>query len=637
MSKKKKVLYHSNHSRLLSGFGKHAKNILKYLCLTGKYDIVELSNGVSQGHKDLEKLPWKSVGGLPRDQESIDRINKDPNLGRSASYGSMVIDDVIKKEKPDIYLGVEDIWGLSGYSKKPWWNKINCMVWTTLDSLPILPEAIKCASSIKHYYVWSSFAEKALRQEGHDHVRTLHGCIDVSKFFKLNHEDRDSLRNRFAISEDDFVIGFVFRNQLRKSVPNLLDGFKIFKEKNPESKAKLLLHSNWAEGWDIPRFIKEKGLDSKDILCTYYCDKCKNYHISSFIGQGINCPYCGAEKSCKTISITAGVSEDQLNEIYNLMDVYCHPFTSGGQEIPIQEAKLCELITLVTDYSCGKEGCSPESGGIPLDWSEYREPGTQFIKASTTPNSIAEKLDDVYNMDHLKKISMGKKSREYVVENYSIESIGSKLEKILDEMPSMNYDFSFEKPERNPNYTPSQTEDNSSWLIELYKNILKVELDSSDDGHKHWMKVLDQGGSRDGVLAYFRKVAMQENQEIANNKSVDFFDIIKNEGNKKALFVLKGGEEDIFMSTALLESFKKTHPDYDLFFACDSKYHEMLTSNPLVYKVIPYSPQMENEHIMLGSGMEKSYFDYYCNLGILTQQKLNYRGLDNLCFDLHDE
>ena len=592
MSKKKKVLYHSNHSRLLSGFGKHAKNILKYLCLTGKYDIVELSNGVSQGHKDLEKLPWKSVGGLPRDQESIDRINKDPNLGRSASYGSMVIDDVIKKEKPDIYLGVEDIWGLSGYSKKPWWNKINCMVWTTLDSLPILPDAIKCASSIKYYYVWSSFAEKALKEEGHDHVRTLHGCIDVSKFFKLNHEDRDVLRNRFNISEDDFVIGFVFRNQLRKSVPNLLDGFKIFKEKNPESKAKLLLHSNWAEGWDIPRFIKEKGLDSKDILCTYYCDKCKNYHISPFIGQGINCPYCGAEKSCKTISITAGVSEDQLNEIYNLMDVYCHPFTSGGQEIPIQEAKLCELITLVTDYSCGKEGCSPESGGIPLDWSEYREPGTQFIKASTNPNSIAEKLEDVYNMDHLKKISMGKKSREYVVENYSIESIGSKLEKILDEMPSINYDFSFEKPERNPNYTPSQTEDNSSWLIELYKNILKVELDSSDDGHKHWMKVLDQGGSRDGVLAYFRKVAMQENQEIANNKSVDFFDIIKNEGNKKALFVLKGGEEDIFMSTALLESFKKTHPDYDLFFACDSKYHEMLTSNPLVYKAIPYSPQM---------------------------------------------
>ena len=44
--------------------------------------------------------------------------------------------------------------------------------------------------------------------------------------------------------------------------------------------------------------------------------------------------------------LAKGVSEKELNEVYNLMDVYCHPFTSGGQEIPIQEAKLTELITL---------------------------------------------------------------------------------------------------------------------------------------------------------------------------------------------------------------------------------------------------------------------------------------------------
>ena len=39
------------------------------------------------------------------------------------------------------------------------------------------------------------------------------------------------------------------------------------------------------------------------------------------------------------------------------MDVYCHPFTSGGQELPIQEAKAAGLITLVTEYSCGTDSC----------------------------------------------------------------------------------------------------------------------------------------------------------------------------------------------------------------------------------------------------------------------------------------
>ena len=78
------------------------------------------------------------------------------------------------------------------------------------------------------------------------------------------------------------------------------------------------------------------------------------------------------------------------------MDVYCHPFTSGGQEIPIQEAKLTELITLATDYSCGEDYCHEDSGGLPLSWAEYREPGTQFIKASTYPESIYEQLIKVY-------------------------------------------------------------------------------------------------------------------------------------------------------------------------------------------------------------------------------------------------
>ena len=102
--------------------------------------------------------------------------------------------------------------------------------------------------------------------------------------------------------------------------------------------------------------------------------------MHAYIGQKKQCPHCSSKDSLETTNISNGVNEKQLNEIYNLMDVYCHPFTSGGQEIPVQEAKLAELITLVTNYSCGEDCCTKESGGLPLDWAEYREPGTQFIK-----------------------------------------------------------------------------------------------------------------------------------------------------------------------------------------------------------------------------------------------------------------
>ena len=89
------------------------------------------------------------------------------------------------------------------------------------------------------------------------------------------------------------------------------------------------------------------------------------------------------------------------------MDVYCHPFTSGGQEIPIQEAKLTELVTLVTNYSCGEDNCTEDSGSLPLDWEQYREHGTEFIKASTKPESIAEQLKKVYYMSPEERTERG--------------------------------------------------------------------------------------------------------------------------------------------------------------------------------------------------------------------------------------
>ena len=125
---------------------------------------------------------------------------------------------------------------------------------------PILPEAIAHAPKIKNYYTWASFASKELNNLGHDHVKTLNGSIDCSSFYSLTNEEKNKLRNRFNINNDDFIIGFVFRNQLRKSVPNLLDGFQSFLSQNPNSKSKLLLHTHWSEGWDIPRLIKEKIL-----------------------------------------------------------------------------------------------------------------------------------------------------------------------------------------------------------------------------------------------------------------------------------------------------------------------------------------------------------------------------------------
>ena len=139
---KKTVLIHSNFCRAFTGFGKNKKNIMRYLFDTGKYNLVELANGIEWGAPQTQSVPWECRGSLP---PAHTLHNLSPEEQKGVSYGGRLIDKAIEEFKPDVYIGMEDIWAFSNFNLKPWWHKINTMIWTTLDSLPILPQAVDFA------------------------------------------------------------------------------------------------------------------------------------------------------------------------------------------------------------------------------------------------------------------------------------------------------------------------------------------------------------------------------------------------------------------------------------------------------------------------------------------------------------
>jgi len=601
--RKKRVLIHSNFCKAFTGFGKNQKNILKYLYKTGKYEVFEAANMKSVDDKTLNSLPWDCYGTIPENYQVLNEQEK-----RDAGYGSLEIDNIVNKVRPDIYIGIEDIWGFTNYHHKPWWNKIKCMVWTTLDSLPILPQAVEYAPKIKDYYVWSSFAEKAFKELGYDHVKTLRGSLDTDHFFKLEDQKRINLRRHQNIKDEDFVIGFVFRNQLRKSVPNLLDGFKRFKEKN--TSAKLLLHTHWQEGWDILRLIEEKNIKKSDILTTYFCHSCNSFEIKPFSGENQKCRYCNSE-TLNTTNVKHGVSEEQLNEVYNLMDVYCHPFTSGGQEIPVQEAKLTELITLVTDYSCGEDSCTEESGGLPLSWHEYREPGTQFIKASTDAESIEQMLQSVFDMTKEEKDSQGKKSREWVVENFSTEVIGKKLEKIIDDAEYLDEKVDLKNNYYDEFYNMPQNLTDEELVIDLYKNVLNDDVDFRTEGYKTWVsKLKNREISQLQIYHHFIHVAKKQNSK----EETSFEDALSKEdkGKRVAVVIPESGTDLIFINS-LLRNLKKKHKNHNIYIFTKPQFFEYIEDNPNVFKCLPYSPSLDNPISMEGFGKNEGFFEaaYY--------------------------
>jgi len=601
--RKKRILIHSNFCKMFTGFGKHKKNLLSYLYKTGKYDIIELSNGYTWDSEQIKFVPWKSYGMLPEDPEIHKEISIDERRKHAAGYGAEMIDHAIKELKPDIYLGIEDVWAFNGFTDKEWWNNVHCIIHTTLDSLPLLPDAVSIAPKIKNYFVWASFAEKAMHKLGHTHVKTVHGTLDTSCFYKLPDEERSLLRKKFNLS-NEFIIGFVFRNQLRKSVPNLLDGFKLFYTNNPQINSKLLLHTHWNEGWDILKLLKEKDIDPKNILTTYVCKNCASYNVKPFSAHVINCDHCRTQNSCETTNVKTGVNEQQLNEIYNLMDVYCHPFTSGGQEMPIQEAKLTELITLVTDYSCGEDCITEASGGFPLEWAEYREPGTQFIKASTLPNSIYSQLQFVYNLSPETRKTLGKKARQFVIDNYSIEVVGKFFEDLFDSFPEVSYVFENKKIKGDPFYDPDPNLADKEWIESLYNNILN-NLDHV--GVLHWVQRLKTDLKRSEILNYFRKTALAENQNSFLSEMLD--SLKENKNSKKIAFIQPEGAEEIIIATSLITSIKNLYPDYDIYFFTKSDYFDLVNSHPHVKKVLNYFNKMNDPLFFEGKGSNDKYFD----------------------------
>lgn len=636
---KLKVFIHTDFTLAKTGFGRNAKAIFEYLYKTGKYDLVNFAVGsvdVQLGDASA-RTPWRTIASVKAGNlENIKRQN-DPrnweNIERMAGYGAFELDAAVKQEKPDAFIAIQDIWGIDFAVDKCWFNKIPCALWTTLDSLPILPKAIELAPKVKNYWSWADFATKALHKQGHTHVKTVRGAIDDKPFFKLPDNERIALRRRFGIPDRCFVVGYVFRNQLRKSVPNLLQGFRLFKNDNPQLQTKLLLHTSWFEGWDIPKLMAENNIGQEDVLTTYVCKHCGYYHIHPFVGNEQTCPRCQTEKQFTTTHPSVGVSEHDLNEIYNCMDVYCHPFTSGGQEIPIQEAKLTELITLVTNYSCGEDSCEDQAASLPLDWAEYREPGTQFIKASTYPFSICKQLNKVLHMKESTRREIGQKARQWVLDNFSISVIGKFLEDWIDKsVPATDSCFIDPAQEpRDPYYAIPPIENGEEWLIHMYQHILKMTVAKTDQGLQYWLGRLAAGVPRQEIEQYFRQVAMKENQQN-QQQQVDFGHFLDDKDNGRVLVVMPESAGDIFLVSSLFESIKNRYPEWSLYVATKAEFRDLLAGNPFVHKWLEYNPMMDNLAWLEGDSTHNGYFNIAYLPHVVTQRFICYRhnGVDKM-------
>lgn len=636
--RKKRVLFLTDYAGAFTGFGKQCKLLLSYLYKTGKYEVLNAAQGTPKTGPHTTKFPWETVGVLPDDPQKIQQINQDPNIARNAAYGSFEINNIVKNFKPDVIFSINDTWGSQFVIDMPFSQKIPTVCWNTFDSLPLLPDTIEKANKIKNYWTWSDFARKEFHKLGFNHVKNQYPLVNTKNFYKLSESKIAEIKGRYGLPQDAFIIGFVFRNQLRKLINTQIEAYALFKKHNPEIKNTFLYtHTHYGEGWDIHRLCQQYGVDPREVLCTYVCKETRQYFIAPFHGQDIENPII-KKKTLVTANVAFGISDEQLNEIYNIFSLYSHPATSGACELPCVEAALTEKIITTAPYSFGEDIIENNKGSIPMKFTFYTEHGTQFLKSQPSAYELSKIFKKVYEMKPQLKLKMEQESRKWALENYSIEVNGKKIENFIDNQEFLeeeNFNFNLEdKNNPNPNAIIEQNPNDKEWVKSLYKLILDRDVLDQDEGLLHWLQKIEQRIPKDQIENYFRQVAKEE---IAKNNPINFEEILdKNDFGRRGLIVIPESIGDVFMISSLFESFKETYPNYNLYVATKPEYFDILMANPYIYKIIPYIPQMDNLLWLEGAGDHKGFFEVAFLPHIGTQRILNYlhNGKDIIQFNI---
>lgn len=408
MEKKIKVLSYGDDPKLSSGYGTVWDNLLTRWCkLKPDWEFYHV------GWQNMDR-PHKTIEGytmLPR---------------RKDSHGIDTILEYIMEYKPDILVTLCDVGFQAGYmdlvfaaKKKGWTGKWIAytpidthtwehMYWNTIFRAPDVNVAM------------ADWGEKMMKKNNVPNVVTIYHGVNLEIFKPL--KNRDLLKQKGPIL-NKFIVGFVGRNQRRKMIANLLKGFSQFSKGKDD--VLLLLHTDivpQAVGWNMPALLIkcEKEIDP-DI------DKFKKIILT---------------KEKLDIDARQRIQPENMNEFYNMMDVFC--FSTGGEGfgLPAVECQAAGVPLMMTACTTGFELTNYGKHGfqIPVLLDKYGRyvtdiGGNGIENSCPDDKEIARILNELYNdwkTGGKRLAEESKKAREFALK-YNWDNISKQWLKLFEE------------------------------------------------------------------------------------------------------------------------------------------------------------------------------------------------------------
>lgn len=370
MTKKLRVMFNSNASWSISGYGQQVAQIQPRIAKLG-YPLASI---------DFYGLE----GGIIE----MDGVTHYPKM--SKPYGDDAMINHSRHFKPDVLFTLQDIWVLDG-------GVFPALAQQGVRVIPIVPidhepAPIPIIERLRQCYrvvSYSPFGYRELKRNG-IHSTYIPHTVDTSMFKK---GDGAEIRRSMGIPEDIFLFGMVAANKdnpPRKGFQHAMDAFAAFSEKHPNSGLYFHTILNHEGGFPIRNYAKHLGIADKIWSVNFY-DHMYN------------------------------IKQEDMHKIYSMMDVYLMPSQNEGFGVPLIEAQACEVPVIATDFTAMKDLVKDGETGYKLNVLEkYYSPLGSYV-AKPDAKHLSELMFKMYEDTDREK--MGKAGRQFVLDNFEIEKV----------------------------------------------------------------------------------------------------------------------------------------------------------------------------------------------------------------------
>jgi len=386
-----KIYWLSDSPTTVSGYATISTNILNGLSELGHECYYQGHNYVGQNlvpgteFEDGRKLNFTLMG-----------------TGK-APYSQDLLMPRIRELKPDIFCVLLDTFMLYPWVLQQDFAPAKTIFYFPSDGGGGLP--LHCDNVLKKFHVPVAMAKFGQQQSKDVHgIKTeyIPHAVDIKNYYPLSEEERNKARMKWGL-QDKFVVGSVFRNQGRKMADRMIKAFAIFAKTHPD--AVLFMHCDPFDGaatFDINQLINRYGIQNR-------------------------CIFTGMQ-------FFNGFSYKQMNEVYNVMDVFFLSTSGEGFGVPTIEAAACGVPSIVTDYTTTQE-LLVENGmcGVPIPIKGEITGSWNVERGIMDEDKAAEILADLHSNPEKRK-EMGKVGVEKVNKFYNWDVVIPQWDKLIKGM-----------------------------------------------------------------------------------------------------------------------------------------------------------------------------------------------------------